>query len=446
MTVARPWLNRIRNAHPDHRDIARGLAWVVLFVFAAKVAGAVKEMTVAWRYGVGRDVDAYLFLFNLVSWPIGVWFSILAVVLVPMAARLRRHGPEELAPFRAELLGLTVLIGAGLSILGYAALEVLLRSGLAGLPPATTAMALRIAPIMAPLLAVGMLVSLFSAWMLAAGRHANTLLEGVPAIGILVVLLVFPATNAAPLAWGTLVGYMLQALCLVLLLARTCDIEAPRFTQVSAPWIDFRRGFGIMLAGQALTSVITVLDQFFAAHLDTGAIATMSYAGRILALLLSLGATAVTRATLPVFSRAHTEGGDRLVRLALHWTRLLFVLGVAATVVGYWLGPRVVALLFQRGAFTAKNSVAVAEVFRYGLAQLPFYLAGLVLVSLLSSQRRYRAIALIAASNLVVKVAANAVLVPHFGINGLMLATAIMLAMSCVMLRLVIARSPDGRA
>ena len=65
-----------------------------------------------------------------------------------------------------------------------------------------------------------------------------------------------------------------------------------------------------MLAGQALISFIGIIDQFFAAPLGTGAIATLSYANRILASMLGLGATAVARATLPVFSQAQAQGGS----------------------------------------------------------------------------------------------------------------------------------------
>ena len=87
-----------------------------------------------------------------------------------------------------------------------------------------------------------------------------------------------------------------------------------------------------MLAGQALMSFVGIIDQFFAAHLGTGAIATLSYANRILALILGLGATAVGRATLPIFSKAEAQGSAHGRRLASHWVRLLFLLGVIAMI------------------------------------------------------------------------------------------------------------------
>src|SRR5215475_2002035 len=108
--------SRIRNAHPDHRAIARGMVIGSLFVFLSKLAGAAKEMAIAWRYGVSEVVDAYLFIFNLLNWPIVVWFSVLSVVLIPLAARVREKNPKDLPRFRAELLGLTLVLGFALAL------------------------------------------------------------------------------------------------------------------------------------------------------------------------------------------------------------------------------------------------------------------------------------------------------------------------------------------
>ena len=171
-----------------------------LFVFVGKLAGAAKEMAIAYRYGLSREVDAYLFVFNLVSWPIGVWFSVLTVVLVPLAARMRQAEPGELPRFRSELLAFVILLGLVLALAGSSGLPLLLHSSWAGLPPATAAIAFDMAPRLAVLAPFGVIIGLFSAWMLAAGRHTNTLLESTPALVILVALFAFP--GGEPSRWS----------------------------------------------------------------------------------------------------------------------------------------------------------------------------------------------------------------------------------------------------
>ena len=51
----------------------------------------------------------------------------------------------------------------------------------------------------------------------------------------------------------------------------------------------------------------------------------------------------------------------------------MIVFGVITLIISWWLAPWIVKLLFERGAFTARNTEAVTEVFRYGLIQIPFF-------------------------------------------------------------------------
>jgi putative peptidoglycan lipid II flippase len=404
------------------------MAWVMLFVFLGKLAGAAKEMAIAYRYGVSEEVDAYLFILNLVTWPVAVWFSVLTVVLVPLAVRIRRDASIDLRRFRAELLGLALLFGTTLMLIAWIGLPFLLRSSWTGLPTTTVVIATDMVPILAMLAPLSVLISLFSAWMLSAGRHANTLLESIPAVVLLAAILVFSGGGAELLMWGTLTGFACHLISLAIPLARRGELEMARFTRQSPQWPAFWQGFGIMLAGQALMSFIGIVDQFFAAHLGPGAIAILGYANRILALILGLGAMAIGRATLPVFSQAQARGGGHVSHVAAHWVGLLFMLGITTMIIGWWLAPSAVKLLFERGAFTSQDTAIVAQVLRYGLTQVPFYFAGIVLVSLLASQGKHRVIAAVASANLCVKLVAMMILAPILGINGIALSTSIMYA------------------
>ena len=441
MNVIRAIRDRFCNAHSDHHAIARSMAWVALFVFLGSLARAAKEIAIAYRYGVSEEVDAYLFVFNLVSWPVSVWLSLLTVVLVPLIARLRLDASGELRRFRAELFGFTLVLGLVFALLAWLGVPLLLHSPWTGLSSTTVTIASDMVPVLALLAPLGVIISLFSVWMLAVGRHANTLLESVPALVILVALLAYPDGGTETLLWGTLSGFVFHLVSLAIPLARKGEIEAPRFTRQSPQWTPFWQGFGIMLAGQILMSFTGIIDQFFAGHLGTGAIATLSYANRIQALLIGMGAMAVSRATLPVFSRVQAQAGEQLHRVATQWARILFVLGLVAMIVCWWLAPWGVKLLFERGAFTAPDTGVVTEVFRYGLMQLPFYFSGLVLVSLLVSKGRYRVIATVASINFVVKVMANLLFVKWFGMNGIVLATAFMYMVSMSLCWLAVQRA-----
>lgn len=418
---------RIRQhlANPDsqHRQIALGFVWVSLFVLVGKLAGAAKEMTIAWRYGVSATVDAYVFVFNLINWPVSVWFSVLTVVLLPLAARLRSDSPAELPCFRAELLGFTLLLGLALGLLAWLGLPALLRTGWLGLSGPALEQGLHMTGGLALLAPLGTAISLFSAWLLAAGHHRNTLFEAIPALTLLLALLLPPSWLPEPLVWGTVAGFALHAAALGAPLQQRRELPAPRFAQRSPAWRFFWASIGIMAAGQVLMSFTNLIDQFFAASLGEGALSALSYANRILALILGLGATAISRACLPVFSMAQTKDCSSVNALALRWAVLMFGLGVVVAAMGSMLAPWVVQLLFQRGAFTTENTRQVVELLRYALVQVPVYGFALTLANVIASQKRYGILLLSGLIGLFVKLIFAMALTGVMGLNGLILST-----------------------
>lgn len=425
----------------QHRKIAQGFLWVSLFVFLGKLAGAAKEMTIAWRYGVGKTVDAYVFVFNLVSWPVSIWFSVLTVVLLPLAAGLRSDNPSELPRFRAELLGLTLLLGLGLGLLVWLALPALLRSSWLNFSDRALTEALSMTAGLALLVPLGFVVSLFSAWLLAAGRHRNTLFEAIPAFILMMFLLLPPGLVPEPLIWGTVAGFALHMSALAIPVHRYGELRTPVFTQKSPAWRGFWGGISIMAAGQVLMSASSLIDQFFAAALEPGALSVLSYANRILTLILGLGATAVGRATLPVFSEAQIRGAAYADRLAMHWAALMFGLGVVGLFVGWIVAPWSVSLLFERGAFTASDTQRVSEIFQISLFQLPFYFSAMVLVTALATQKKYVWITLTAAVNLIIKLVFMYFLVDVYGLKGLVVSTTFMYAASTLTLLIVLKKT-----
>lgn len=433
---------RIRAANPEHAAILKGMLTVAAFVFVGKLVSAMKEMAVAYRYGLGPEVDAYQLLYTLISWPIGVWSSVLTAVLVPLSMRLREQ-PAQLARFRAEMLGLALLAGIVLALFGWLGIHTVIMRGHSGLPPQSAGLAGIALPGLILVLPLGMLTALHSAWMLAAGRHLNTLLDCIPTLSIAALILAVPGGGIRPLVWGTVAGGVFQLLALVTPMARRGELNLPRIALRSPHWPWFWQGFGIMVGGQALMSLTAVIDQFYAVGLGTGAIAMLGYANRILSLILGLAAVAVSRATLPVFSQVSAQGAASLRTVARRWAGLMFGLGVLAMLPGAAFAPSIVHLLFERGQFGAADTVAVARVLRYGLAQMPFYFSSMVLVSYALSQRRYGLVFCTGVLGCVVKVAGNVLLVPSLGVNGIALGTMLVYAANALFFwRTLIADAP----
>lgn len=417
------------NSESHHRRIAIGFIWLSLFVFVGKLAGATKEMAVAWRYGVGGPLDAYVFIFNLVNWPVAVWFSVLTVVLVPLVARLKRDQPATLPRFAGELLGLSLAAGFALAALCTAAVYWLGAHG-SGLKGQAATEAVRMAAPLSALLPLGLVISVISAWTMALGQHRNTLLEAVPSLVLLSVLMLPEGILPEALVWGTVAGSALHAISLGWPLWRSGAIAAPVLSFSSFGWRYFWGGIGIMVLGQAFASLTAIVDQFFAATLGEGVVSILSYANRLMMLILSLGAMAISRATLPVFSELGGERGAEVHNVALRWAWIMFGAGVAGFALAWLLAPWGVKLLFERGAFGPDDTAAVVSAFRYLGLQVPFYFASLVLIAYFSALGNYKIVAASGVANMAVKAVLLYLLAPSYGLTGVCLSTVMMYAIS----------------
>lgn len=439
MKSVRALIARLKGAYADQDEIGRSMVTVASFVLIAAVARVGAEMAIAYRYGVSAEVDAYLFVLNLIRWPISVWQSVLTVVLVPITARLMSGCITAASTFRSELLGLTIIIAGVFFVIGWLGLPSFLRTSWPGLPEHTALLAQEMVPILAWLAPLGIFVGLFFVRLLAVGSHIITLLEGVTAIVLLLAIVNWPDSGVGPLLWGTLVGFVVHLSCLALLGVKSGQWILPSFSLKSHYWPEFWKGFGIMLMGQILMSFTAVVDQFFAASLDTGAVAALNYATRMLAFPLGLGAVAISRATLPIFSTLESTTEHKTYLRAQRWAVTMLVIGIFVMIIGWFTAGYFVKLFLERGAFSAQDTTSVAHVLEYGLVQIPFYFSAIVLTSYFASRGFYTLLFYSGLFALFSKVLLNTLLAPQLGVGGIAMATSLMYALNFVFFWLALA-------
>ena len=179
---------RLRAAHPAHWHIASGMAWVGFFGLIGGLVVLAKDVAIAYRYGVSGVVDAYIFVFNLLTWLPSLWTSVLTVVLVPLLAQLAVRPREYRTAFRAELTGVSLAVGGALVVLTALAFPLILTHVPLGMSPATMMVARDFSFSLAPLLLLGVLSGLASTRLLALKRHSNTLFQCIPALTLLIAV------------------------------------------------------------------------------------------------------------------------------------------------------------------------------------------------------------------------------------------------------------------
>ncbi|MDR5856404.1 lipid II flippase MurJ [Caballeronia sp. LZ050] len=418
------------------------MARVAVFVLLGRCAGAAKEMVIAYRYGISHVVDAYQITLTLVSWLPGACSAVFAIVLVPAFVELRRQSAKEESQFLGELVAWAMVVGVLFTAILYLVWPYALQFMAGGLSVTTREMARQMLLVMAPIGVLIMIETAYGTRLQSKERHIGTLLDGLPAVMTLLLVLFMTEKSAmVPLMWGTLLGYAVFVL-VVWPLGGKVEGHYARLSLTfrSHRWQPIYHAVRVFMLGQLVVSCSPALDQYFVAHLGDGAVATLGYANRVFGLLISMGALAIAQGTLPVLS--DILGKDDVTRArqtAFQWSLLMLGAGTLCAVVAYPLAPWMVQVIFQRGAFTAGNTMLVAELMRYALVQLPFYFAALVMMNLLSVEGRYKDMAVVTALAFVVKVIANVVLTRWIGMPGVLLATGMMHA-AVFCLSMIIAR------
>jgi putative peptidoglycan lipid II flippase len=178
-----------------------------------------------------------------------------------------------------------------------------------------------------------------------------------------------------------------------------------------------------------------VVDQTMAAMLGSGSVAALSYGSKVVAGLLAIGATALSTAVLPYFSKMAAESDWQGCRHTLkRYVWLVLSTTVPLTLLLFVFSKYLVQVLFQRGAFTSMDTEVVSQVQKFYCLQIPFYVVSMLFVRFISSVRRNDLLMYAAAINLVIDIVMNLVLMRWLGIAGIALSTSIVAVISVVFL------------
>jgi putative peptidoglycan lipid II flippase len=186
-----------------------------------------------------------------------------------------------------------------------------------------------------------------------------------------------------------------------------------------------------LLAGAFLMASVAVVDQSMAAMLPAGSVSALGYANRIVSGIAALGATALSAATLPYFSKMAAAADWAGCRHTLK----RYVVLIAGTTFPFTLlliafSRPIARLLYQRGAFTAADTELVSHIQSFFALQIPFLMLCTLLVRFLSAIRRNDLLMYGCAINLTVNIALNFALMKIWGVSGIALSTAVVYMVS----------------
>ncbi|MEU3250135.1 lipid II flippase MurJ [Streptomyces sp. NPDC006997] len=373
------------------RDSRGFLARAAFLTAGLSVAGAVlgllRDQALARLFGAGADTDAFL-----VAWTVpefaatlliedGLAFALVPAFSLALAQRARGAAGD---PVRALVVG--TLPRLALALVAVAALAIAAAPHLvAALAPGLSDRALAVD---CTRLTATCLLSFGLAGYSSAALRAHRRFLAPAGIYVAYNTAVITAMLLLGGRWGVrsaavgvaVGGCLMVAVQLPVLWRRLregADVVVAGPESAAAP-----TRVGLALVGTVLLFALcrqsqVLIERFLASHLHAGAISHLNYAQKVAQLPMTLSLMLCT-VTFPVVARALAEGDTGRARERVQRDLALaacVVLAGASVVVA--CAPQIIEVLFQRGAFTARDTAATASVMRvYALGLLGQTLVG----------------------------------------------------------------------
>ncbi len=222
------------------------------------------------------------------------------------------------------------------------------------------------------------------------------------------------------LAWGVLVGGLLQTLILVPSLVSKGYFPSLSFNFRNPDIYRILKSMTGGFIGLGLMQITTLVNMRFASQLGEGAISYIYWADRLLELPLSLVSVSLGTALLPTLAAMWSRNeGQRLSETTHFYLRLNLFVAIPSALGLYFLAHPIVELLFQRGQFTAEDTLATASVVQiYSLILIPTSCVRVLAPAYYAVKNTWFP-ALVSGVALIVHIIIAPVLMKNYGLNGL---------------------------
>ena len=336
---------------------------VTFLTICASLLGFVVQLLLAQRFGVGVEVDAYLFSLSLPTFLAGLISAILSFNLIPRVISIkndvhfhRNFIGTVVIGVATTALALMILMGVGMILLSD---HLLLAESLIRQYSELHILILLSCAVGGAQIAQGCV----SAILNSEKKYIHSaLIALIPYVGMLALSLEMDkSTGIKPVAIGMLLGTLIAVFIAVALL---------RTLIFPLPWKEINWGELLKLASSSLYTALAmscfsayaVVDAFWGPRSGEGVLATLGYAQRLVIAVGNLAVAGPSAALVPHFAEylrdSNYRGFMNLMR------RAFLLVGIISLMVAFFIGlfaADIVSLLFGYGEFDQEQVIQVAD-------------------------------------------------------------------------------------
>jgi putative peptidoglycan lipid II flippase len=402
------------------------------------VFSLLKDILVAARFGRGDEIDAFLlawvipgFLVNLVAGSFNV--SLIPTYIQVLETQGRESAQKLLSKVMVLSLGLLIIVTILMILVAPWYLSLIAR----GFSVQKSQLTLHLLWMLAPWLVLSGIIVIAGAVLNAQERFTLMALSpSITPIIIIFFLLIRSSWGIYGLPLAFLLGATLELVVLGIALRHQKISLLPKWDKNSKLDESVRqviRQYLPMIAGSFIQGSNNLIDQSMAAILAPGSIAALHYGNKLITIPMTLSSIALSRAVMPYLSKmTASQDWENLKYTIEKYLKLIFFSAVPLTIFIILISEPLIRIVFQRGVLTNEDTKIISQIQSCYSLQIPFTIAGIVIVRVISSLKANHILMKAAVWNCLLNILLNFILIKLMGISGIALSTSFVMLYSYI--------------
>jgi putative peptidoglycan lipid II flippase len=252
---------------------------------------------------------------------------------------------------------------------------------------------------------------------------------------IILVLSFTDALGVFTIPIGYLLGSIAQVMYLIYFMKNRNLLKPSVISLNIREFGKVEKTFGLIIIIELVNQFYIIVDRYFYGNVDSGGLAALNYANVLFALPISIISLALSTAIFPKLAESLSAKNSAMSEAHyLTGLQINIFLFIPITFVFILFGDSLIKLFYQRGSYTAQDTLLTFGILKLYTISLIFYSSYAIINKAIYGAGLVKNLLKISLIVFLIKIALNFLLVGDYKQNGLALATSvsyITLSLSC---------------
>jgi len=413
-----------------------GSVLVFLVILLGRIIQFVKELFVAKEIGISAELDAFIMALLIISISSEFLFKPFGYALIPTVVRMRQYSLEKVNQLFTKVVLISLGIGLAVCAIQVSFLDYLLSFFAGNFGAAHQLLTKDLFIQLLPYFIFDILGFLFGVYLNA--QNKNLLYSIYPAFPALFTIFYFLFIPLDQPIYQQVYGFNLGSFAIFCILVLTCFKHGyrPRLNwKLDKPLkICFNQWTPLILSALLIT-VNPMVDKKMASALGVGSLSHLEYGVKVFSIFSGFAITGISTVIFPYYSQKVAEKDFKGIQQFFKTTlKLISVPLIIGTGLIIYFSTDIIHLLFERGAFLAKDTHVVSGIMNYYMISFPIMTIGIIGVRFMNAVQLNKLVLYFSGVNLVLNVVLNYVLIQYMGLEGIALSSSIVYTVNAMLM------------